>query len=395
MVIGQMKSATGFAAKKFKELQRNPKAHVTRMAIWESFGWAKFTRPDGTRDSFWYDTERHEITPPGVVTLVDNKNLIEVPNMYLPDFENNPEKALRDLAGMPPASDSPFISLTYKITECRERWKTMNPGIACPVDSRRNSLHPIIDPMFHAPNSLKRVIHIDMAYGGDGDALGFAMGHVNEMVIIDGERKPFITFDLLMRVHAPAGKEIFIGDIRRIIYLLREERKFKIYKVTMDGFQSTDTRQQLERKRIFTEIVSVDKTLLPYHDLREAIYENRVAFPEYLVRLRENDTELTEIAIKELMELSDDGKKVDHPEGGSKDVADAMAGVVYTLMGDRTYHKSSTGSWASQTQQQGVEPTATGIRITHPALQDPEMLKAPVPNSVIGDGLWKPPQRRR
>jgi hypothetical protein len=30
--------------------------------------------------------------------------LIEIPNVYRREFENNPEKALRDLAGIPPAT---------------------------------------------------------------------------------------------------------------------------------------------------------------------------------------------------------------------------------------------------------------------------------------------------
>ena len=165
------------------------------------------------------------------------------------------------------------------------------------------------------------------------------MGHVPEMVEREGELKPYIVIDMLLRIHAPAGREIFIGDVRRIIYHLRDDLGFKITRVSMDGFQSTETRQQLERRRIETEIVSVDRTTLPYEDLREAIYENRIDFPKYMIRLRDDDTEMTEILVKELSELVDDGKKVDHSETGSKDVADAVAGVVYGLMGDRTYHR--------------------------------------------------------
>jgi hypothetical protein len=95
----------------------------------------------------------------------------------------------------------------------------------------------------------------------------------------------------------------------------------------------------LERKRIEVEIVSVDRQILPYYDLREAIYENRIEFPPYMIRLRPDDTSLTKIVVKELSELVDNGDKVDHPPDGSKDVADAMAGVVFTLMGDRAYRR--------------------------------------------------------
>ena len=58
----------------------------------------------------------------------------------------------------------------------------------------------------------------------EGDALGLAMGHVPEVVDIDGETKPFICIDLIMRFKAAPGSEIFLGDIRRIIYDLKDKR---------------------------------------------------------------------------------------------------------------------------------------------------------------------------
>lgn len=392
LVIGQMKRANGFAAKKYNEFRRDPEAYAVRMTIWESFGWHRYLKKDGSgeRDSFWYDTKRHEIVPSGAATMLKSESLIEVPNMYRVDFENNPEKALRDLAGIPPATGSPFISLIYKIESCRDRWMERY-SLESPIVKRTDYL-PVFEPWFQAPDSLKRAIHIDMAYSAEGDALGLAMGYVDNMVEIEGERKPYIIFDCLVRVHAPAGREIFLGDIRRMVYELRDDRKFKIKRVTMDGFQSTDTRQQLERRRIETEIVSIDKQLTPYHDLREAIYENRLEFPRYLIRLRQDDTELTEIAVKELSELVDNGNKVDHPEGGSKDVADSMAGVVYTLMGDRSYHRKAYRASFDPSVRESSAQQSNSDRPGHPALMGHE-LRAPVPPAQ-GDGLWRPPTRR-
>lgn len=390
LVIGQMKRANGFAARKYAEFKKDDKAYAVRMTIWESFGWNRYLKADGSRDSFWYDSKRHEIVPEGAALLVQGDSLIEVPNIFKTDFTNNPEKALRDLAGIPPATGSPFITLTYKITECRDRWLEKNVPLRGPIKKTTNYL-PEFEDWFVAPDTLRRVCHIDMAYSAEGDALGFAMGHVSDVIEVDGERKPYINFDLLLRVHAPAGREIFLGDIRRIVYHLKDDLKFKIVQVTMDGFQSTDTRQQLERRRIGTEIVSVDKQVHPYHDLREAIYENRIMFPEYKVRLRPDDTELTEIAVKELMELVDAGNKIDHPERGSKDVADAMAGVVYTLMGDRSYHKRAIKPHKPQPQPNN--DSEQSYRVTHPGLIDPRELKAPVPPQTINVPMWTPPRR--
>lgn len=385
LVIGQMKKGNGFAAKKYKEFKEDPNAYAVRMAIWDSFGWDKFMKPDGTRDSFFYDVKRHEIISTDIAKLVRSENHIEVPNTYRKDFENNPEKALRDLAGIPPATGSPFISLAYKIEECSARWQARYEGLESPVSSDNR-----IESWFKAPDSLKRVAHIDLAYSANGDALGLAMGHVSEVVEIDGERKPYIIIDLLMRIHAPAGREIFLGDVRRIIYSFKTDLHFRLEKVTMDGFQSTDTLQQLQRRRIQTEVVSVDKQVLPYHDLREAIYEDRIDFPKYMVKIRDNDTELTEVLVKELSELVDNGDKVDHPIDGSKDLADAVAGVTYTLMGDRSYSRKVI----RLDTHRGRGDIAVGEGLLRPELLGGTGgMSAPLP--PLGATAWNPPSRGR
>lgn len=387
MVIGQMKRATGFAAKIYNEYKKRKDAYAVRLTIWESLGWQHFLKPNGERDSFFYDTERHEIVPPGIMKDMGKSrpnNIIEIPNVYRQDFINNPAKALRDLAGMPPASGSPFIELVYKITASRDRW-ILRYGEESPVDKKEK-----IANWFQCRESLKRVGHIDIAYSDTGDALGFAMGHVPEVVVIDGERKPYIVIDMLMRMVAPPGREIFLGDVRRMIYMLRDERKFKIKFVSVDGFQSTDTRQQLERRRILTDVVSVDKQLLPYMDLREAIYEDRIEIPPYYVMLRPDDDSPTEIAVKELTELVDNGNKIDHPSDGSKDVADAIAGVCYTLMGDRSYHRKVVS--LDTHRQESAAAASGGSRFpSHPAFQSGLELRAPLPPDSIGP--WRPPQR--
>lgn len=392
LVIGQMKRGNGFAARKYAEFKKDSKAYAVRMAIWESFGWDRFTdQKTGQRDSFWYDAKRYEIIPKEMAQIRGYpEEIVEVPTAFRESFELNPAKALRDLAGIPPITGSPFIALGYKVEECSTRWSLRFGGLTSPVRPDGT-----FEPWFKAPDRLKRACHIDIAYSGDGDALGFAMGHVPEMVLVEGEHKPYIVIDMLMRIHAPAGREIFLGDIRRMIYDLRDDLRFKIVRVTMDGFQSTETRQQLERKRIETEIVSVDRTTLPYEDLREAIYENRIDFPKYMIRLRDDDTEMTEILVKELTELVDDGNKVDHPENGSKDVADSVAGVVYSLMGDRSYHRRTMKFDPSEivTPSQVQE---NGMQIKHPVFmgQGASDLQAPLPPVEAGIE-WRPPSSPR
>jgi hypothetical protein len=386
--IGQMKKATGFAATKYEEFLTDPEAHVVRMTIWDSFGWDNYLYADGSRKSFFYDVKRKTIIDRALGELLEkNDNMIEVPLTYKKSFENNPEKALRDLAGIPPAVSDPFISLVDRIEECRDKWKE-NQNQFSPVGT--NPTRPDFEKWFeNGPRTpLRRTAHIDLAISGEGDALGLAMGHVSHLVEIDGESKPYIVFDFLARIKAMPGTEIMLSDVRQIIYRLRDDMNFRLKNVTMDGFQSTDTMQQLRKRKFFVDYLSVDKSKLPYEDLREAIYERRLEFPPYMTYMNKGDTNQVEIAVKELMELHDDGKKIDHPVKGSKDVADAMAGVVTTLMGDRSYRKGV----ASLTHSEVPNESQDFSGMTRPFSADGFGLglSAPIPPASSGTGIAIP-----
>jgi hypothetical protein len=136
--------------------------------------------------------------------------------------------------------------------------------------------------------------------------------------------------------------------------MAKEHQRLRIMKATLDGFQSTDTMQQFNKKKIITDYLSVDKDILPYHDLREAIYEGRCRVPEVhgLLEARRHCKPGRDCRQELLQLIEKENGKIDHPEGGSKDVSDAMAGVVTTLMGDRTYRRG-VGSPASSS------PTST------------------------------------
>lgn len=337
LIIGQMKSSTGFAAHMVEEFASDPDAYSHVMTIWESRGmdFHGYQDQDGNFPTFHYDVARKQVIPAALAsTVADGDNVMEIPSLYLPQFKTNPSKALRDLAGIPPAVGNPFISQTFRIVECVQRWVDKH-GSESPVDVDGN-----IADWFRAQDSVERTSHMDIAYSANGDALGFCMGHVSEMVDCgDGETKPFIEIDLLMQIRGQGGRQVDFSDIRRMIYELRDTRKFKLKTVTMDGFEGVDMRQQLEKKRFRTDTLSMDLKLVPYHDLRDAINEQRISFPPYMVHSRKDETEEVEIAVVELSQLVDNHKKIDHPNKGSKDVADAMAGVVNVLMGDRRYRR--------------------------------------------------------
>lgn len=340
MAIGQMKKQDGFMARKKKELLKDDDAVVVTMTIWESRGEDYYRDPKtGKVNIFYYDINRRVIVPPLAAQAVKSDQIIEIPIAYQKDFENDPVKALRDHAGIPPAVEDPFIAATDRVDEAQDKWQERFSDLGYTVDS--DTSRPSFHPDFFATDALKRAIHVDIAYASNGDAMGMCMGHVSEIVDVDGEIKPYIIIDFLLRIKPSGGQQLMLSDFRQIIYDLRDDMNFKIGVVTYDGFQSVDSVQILKKKRFNTAELSVDKKKGPYEDLRQAIYERRIEFPRYMTYLNKGDLEKTNIVKKELLELQDVGLKIDHPPNGSKDVADAMAGVVHVLMGNNSYRRGA------------------------------------------------------
>jgi hypothetical protein len=402
--IGQMKKAEGFAARKMAEYEKNPKALVARHTIWESYGWDKYLIDKGPnkgkRDSFWYDPKRKEIRPKAAVELMGTtEGLIEVPEDFRGQFEANPTKALRDLAGIPPEVTDAFIGLTDRVESATERWieEHRTPeGEASPSPVTESARRPEFRDWFKANGDpRKRVLHIDTAVSGEGDALGMAMGYVDHMYVDDsGERKPYIVIDFLLRIKGPSGGQILLSDVRNIVYRLRDDLGFRIKQITMDGFNSTDTLQQFRKKRFFADYLSVDRSTLPYEDLRDAIYERRISWPPYFTYVKIGDTDTENVLNRELLQLQDTGKKIDHPPRGSKDLADAVAGVVTTLMGDRNYHKGVASApeqpvgYVSSTaprETSAFEPVFTRTAVSGPS--EPDFV--PVISPVLGSNPFE------
>ena len=91
--------------------------------------------------------------------------------------------------------------------------------------------------------------------------------------------------------------------------------------VSFDGFQSADSIQILRQKGFVCGIRSMDRDTRAYEITKAALYDGRVRIPEHPKLL------------KELLSLEQDVKKckIDHNVRGSKDISDALAGVVHGL----------------------------------------------------------------
>ena len=270
--------------------------------------------------------------------------IIEVPIEYYDDFDRDLENGIRDIAGISTHAISAFMSRIGRIEDCTNR------NVAHPFETTEyeyGSGAKFLWNMLCKPAERKlpggykeiywvplrnpkaaRSIHIDPSLSGD--STGFAMGHIERWVEVvrrgpDGEEysdvAPHIVVDLMLRINPPQGEQIFLPDIRRMVYEL-QDHGFHLQSFSCDSYQSAEMVQQMKARGVKADVVSVDRTMDAYDALKSAIYEQRIEFYHY------------EPFIAELRALEYDRVrgKVDHPVAGTKDVADAVAGMVYSLV---------------------------------------------------------------
>ncbi len=133
---------------------------------------------------------------------------------------------------------------------------------------------------------------------------------------------PLIHIDFMIAIKAGVGTQIPYAKVRSFIRYLRAVG-FPIT-LSADTYQSVDTLQILEREGVDCKHISVDRDDVAYRMLRGATMEDRIDYYEY------------PIYIKEVSKLIHYNGKVDHPLQGSKDVSDAVAGVVFRIQTETT-----------------------------------------------------------
>lgn len=278
-----------------------------------------------------------------------NCQVISVPVEYRPEFVRDVDQAIRDIAGIPTTGISPFIrDKTIILNCCKEELHHPFTREELTLDFRSElSMNSFFLPeaLFRIrrssyvarrhPNA-PRFVHVDLSLSGD--CAGIAMGHVAEQVRCRRSRGdgtyyddvfPMVEIDFMVRIRPPEGSETGLAKIREFILSLRDQGA-PILRVSFDGYMSADSKQLLLQAGVDTTLLSVDRTEEPYLHVRQAMIENRISYCAY----RPFITEMSNLE----RDLS--AGKIDHPainpDGteGSKDVSDAVAGVVYHCMTD-------------------------------------------------------------
>lgn len=268
----------------------------------------------------------------------ENTIVFEYPDDYHEEFVNDTDGAVRDFGGI--ATDFAgklWITRRQAIDEMFDHGRPQWFGTS---EWRTDRMLRFNWKLFMGESADKepcpaccpgavRHVHIDLST--NQCATGFCMGHVAGSVEVT-RRDPetneqrredavVIHIDCILRIVAPDGGDVDHGEVRGLVYKLMKGG-VPIRSVSMDQYLAPSNLQMFKRKGLRTEEIGERRfKLKPYITTRQALYEGRVMSP------------VSENLSNELksLELHPSGKKVIVPAKGSKDLADALCGVVYYI----------------------------------------------------------------
>ena len=245
--------------------------------------------------------------------------IVDIPVEYQVEFENDIMRALREVAGLSTLAVHPFMPNTEAVSSCFGH----HPSLLS--EESTDFIQQLQAFSHHVQNpDERRFIHVDLAL--TSDSAGVVCGYVSGFKKIQRgdditETLPVVTIDFALEVMPPQGGEIQISRIREMIYTLKDKLEINIKWISFDQYQSADSIQVLRRKGFITGVQSMDRTPVPYEVLKQALYDGRVVAPAHQ-KLQQ-----------ELLALEFNAKKnkVDHTSQSSKDISDALAGVVFGI----------------------------------------------------------------
>lgn len=259
---------------------------------------------------------------------------LEVPESLREDFEKHPEESLGKYCCMPGRSQGAFIELAGAIPRVISDRLPIFTTETIIVENRnedgsllfRGIGHRIVQwDMLNLNKQLNYVIHIDLSKTDDRAAIVVAHG---EPVLLETQTKEGklertwsqrIVEDAHV-VYEPDRKKNLRVSIRNIESLILDiAQVISISMVTYDHWQSASSVETLAMAGVAAKEHNINRE--DYNLLRSVIYSGDIdLLPDPLTEY-------------ELTQLRKTGSgNVDHPEGGSKDLADALAGVTRLLL---------------------------------------------------------------
>ena len=254
--------------------------------------------------------------------------IISVPEDNKTRFLSDFDVALRDIAGISVPGTMSFITQEV-IDNCIGTRRNAFANEILQVGTQDKYA---IEDFYHTEfvdNKYKYMpmyIHLDLSLTTDKTGISGVVISGNRDIEMDDGKKltvPTFTHIFSAAVEAPNGDKISYSKIMRFIVWLRKQG-YNIKCVTRDQFQSEYLAQILEEQGIHTDKISLDRTPDGYMALRSVLLEQRV------------DLLNCHLLQEEMIHLQRDPTtgKLDHPAGGSKDIADSLAGAVWKAILD-------------------------------------------------------------
>jgi len=385
IITSQSRYPGDFTSRKLDEARTNPAILAAQWSLWE-------TNPSKYSSKKFRVAVSEEATKQSVILEDDQRpprglRVIEVPEDFRVEFNRDIDGALRELAGISTRTVSPFLIRRDAILGMIDR------GRSHPFSMVESTLRDGIRILKHnldLETDALRAVHLDLGF--KHDAAGIAVGYVCDMRRIerttteielgedvdsgleheyepskDGDKwyemLPVIVVEAMLRVVPPPGDEIMIEDIIKLILRLKYDIGLPIRWVTSDSFQSISALQMLKERGLKTGVQSVDRTDAPYNELKSAIYDGRLIAYDYAPLI-------DELVALERHENPGRGKpKIDHPDmmitmagetvKGSKDLGDALCGMIYLLTRRRE-------SWSMVDREDAWDRRPTIDRISMP-----------------------------
>lgn len=291
-----------FIEKKMEESLTNPAVYGRRCPTWDNKPADIKAIGEGRCFELVYPRKNEETAA----------TMVKIPIRYHDAFRRNPQKAWRDFGAVASLALDPYFedAEITRIAAAMER-----------TGYRAKDFSDVpLDP------SAEYVVHIDL--GLRRDASGFVLAKARP----DGGANIEIALRIVSRVRAEelqkknvpfdlviGHEQVSIEALRQMVYDL-SARGFFVKRVSMDGFQSADSLQQLTAKGYDAVLISVDRDMQAYDTFKDFVNTNRFECCKHEVLL-------LECSRLELVK----GKKVDHPPSGSKDLADAAAGACRSI----------------------------------------------------------------
>lgn len=254
---------------------------------------------------------------------------LKIPIEHRAKFDKNPGGFLRDKGSVIGYTKGKYYRMPVKVDECFEQ--AHNEGYKNPLKEDGS-----FESWFKQKNGFKYFMHGDASF--NHCAYGLALGHREDGNIIG---------DLIHRfVPLSAGGEIDLEEVKKFVLLIIGLFP-GLEEFTYDTWAAAELKQSLNKLGIKTDNLYIKK---PQHDLlKERIYGK--TFKSY-----KSDIFISEI---KGLELSED--RVDHPEDGSSDVENAVAGINWQCV-----HKDSgpeaAGAVGSESEEEEERRLQIGFK---------------------------------